>query len=1004
MKLFKRLTAAALAVSMTLSAAAFQGITAYADSSAPTTYGGWYETAYATWPETSSNWTGTNSSTGLASSSAEVKYKLSTESSYTTADSALIRLLDDNSTGRVDIPGLAAGTYDLLITSSSGTTYEATGITVYEEDRSGYAHFNRSTSEDAYDGVGAYNDDGTPKDNAAVIYVTEENKNTVTLTAGSTTYTGIGNIAAKIQTISQTLNTPIIIRFIGEVDTSVWTKDDTQKNIYRDTSTYSTINNLVNKIYYCTLSSDTAYTYYNDYTLSSADSDDVTTSESGTSGYGDTYFNMLDFKHTGSSDNQTNQTCFSNLTVEGIGTDAEIVNFGFLFRYCNSVEVKNLTFTSYEEDACAFQDSNRVWLHRCNFNVGKNLCDLSSDQDKSDGDGSSDMNACKNATTSYCVYNQTHKTFLNGNGASTQQWNYTYHHNYYYQCKARLPLVRYANIHTYNNYVYGTTDTSISARASAFVYSEYNYYVSNKTVFESTNESSKGYGLIKSYNDTFSSNTTVGTGTSYIMAAESRESTFDGISSNDSSNQHLSSDTYINNFDVDSDNFYYSNGASDVSNLLTDSSTIATEATTYSGVLKDSTTYIDIMSDGYTIIESDQTLDYTNYSTTVYFQGTNTISYDTTKNPTYLRFTTDTSVSFKVAEGATITINAKNPSTDSGDTRTLTLTSSSDSSNPITKSYTVTSGNDYDGGTVYVSSSAEDIYTLTADNNMNIRTITVTFGDSDETTETTTEAGVIYDKATLTFEIEETSTEVTTDTVFDDDGYFTLLADSSNTMTIEANSKKPVSGQLEYTYRLKSTNATTCDSSTGVPTARAIMFKTGDSAVVQIYGAAAGASNPSTRNLKIYKADDYTNAVEPTIAYTSTTPSFSELITLSGAGTYYITFDSGINLYSVNVVVGSVTTGSDGNGYVITDTTDSYIVTGITSDDFSAKSSLTVTVTADGYESGADAETDTVYEQAIIDGLLITPSYLGTDYSYLYVVKIEDSGGASDFSCSTELT
>ena len=47
------------------------------------------------------------------------------------------------------------------------------GIQVYEYDRSGYAHFN-------YDeGVGAYNNDGTPKDNAIIVYVTEENKNTV---------------------------------------------------------------------------------------------------------------------------------------------------------------------------------------------------------------------------------------------------------------------------------------------------------------------------------------------------------------------------------------------------------------------------------------------------------------------------------------------------------------------------------------------------------------------------------------------------------------------------------------------------------------------------------------------------------------------------------------------------------------------------------------------------------------------------------------------------------
>ena len=42
-------------------------------------------------------------------------------------------------------------------------------------DRSGYAHFNYTQ------GVGAYNDDGTLKDNAIVLYVTDQNKNSVEL-------------------------------------------------------------------------------------------------------------------------------------------------------------------------------------------------------------------------------------------------------------------------------------------------------------------------------------------------------------------------------------------------------------------------------------------------------------------------------------------------------------------------------------------------------------------------------------------------------------------------------------------------------------------------------------------------------------------------------------------------------------------------------------------------------------------------------------------------------
>ena len=58
-------------------------------------------------------------------------------------------------------------------------TVDKEPVTVNAYDRSGYAHFNRKSSEPAYTGVGAYNDDGTLKDNALVIYVTESNRNTV---------------------------------------------------------------------------------------------------------------------------------------------------------------------------------------------------------------------------------------------------------------------------------------------------------------------------------------------------------------------------------------------------------------------------------------------------------------------------------------------------------------------------------------------------------------------------------------------------------------------------------------------------------------------------------------------------------------------------------------------------------------------------------------------------------------------------------------------------------
>ncbi|MCC8097494.1 MAG: hypothetical protein LIO44_02820, partial [Eubacterium sp.] len=184
MKMFKKITAAVIAAGMVFSAAV-SGSSAYADEETVLTSGGWYETAYATWADSEAEY-------------AEVSYKKTGDEEYEVIsgeDRALIRQVDAD-VARVDIPGLAAGEYDIKIVTSRRKTYE-TSVNVLAEDRSGYAHFNRPAEslpyDASYDGVGAYKDDGTPKDGADIIYVTNENKNTIEYSG----YKGIGVILSN---------------------------------------------------------------------------------------------------------------------------------------------------------------------------------------------------------------------------------------------------------------------------------------------------------------------------------------------------------------------------------------------------------------------------------------------------------------------------------------------------------------------------------------------------------------------------------------------------------------------------------------------------------------------------------------------------------------------------------------------------------------------------------------------------------------------------------------
>lgn len=133
---------------------------------------------------------------------------------------------------RVDLLGLKPGTYSITLDTTKGKVTQS-GIVVGEQDRSGYAHFNYN------EGVGAYTDGGELKVNAKVLYITDENKDTVTVTSkDGTTVKGIGNILNSVgqdvgggktanggtpnsnQGIIKKLaedGTPLVIRIIGDV-------------------------------------------------------------------------------------------------------------------------------------------------------------------------------------------------------------------------------------------------------------------------------------------------------------------------------------------------------------------------------------------------------------------------------------------------------------------------------------------------------------------------------------------------------------------------------------------------------------------------------------------------------------------------------------------------------------------------------------------------------------------------------------------------------------------
>ncbi len=114
---------------------------------------------------------------------------------------------------RADVVGITSGSHTIKIVpviGGSADTSKAAEVTVTAEahDRSGYAFAEGKA-------MGAYNADGTLKSGATVIYVTESNKDSVSMTISGTEYVGFQNVLYGLK--KQKYTEPVCIRVIGNI-------------------------------------------------------------------------------------------------------------------------------------------------------------------------------------------------------------------------------------------------------------------------------------------------------------------------------------------------------------------------------------------------------------------------------------------------------------------------------------------------------------------------------------------------------------------------------------------------------------------------------------------------------------------------------------------------------------------------------------------------------------------------------------------------------------------
>lgn len=180
------------------------GISSAADTVTITKSNGWLESAYAEWAP-------------FDGADSYNVYAIAKDGSPVKLDDPLVREYPDYY--RADALGLKAGEYTLRVVPVKGgaeiadAAAETETLTVMAHDRSGFAFSKNSPVGTA---SGAYNDDGTLKENADVIYVTNGNKDTVTVNGDPSQGVGLPEILHYRQ--QKKITKPLAVRLIGRVE------------------------------------------------------------------------------------------------------------------------------------------------------------------------------------------------------------------------------------------------------------------------------------------------------------------------------------------------------------------------------------------------------------------------------------------------------------------------------------------------------------------------------------------------------------------------------------------------------------------------------------------------------------------------------------------------------------------------------------------------------------------------------------------------------------------
>ena len=195
----------------------------------------------------------------------------------------------------------------------------------------------------------------------------------------------------------------------------------------------------------------------------------------------------------------------NNTTIEGMGANCGIRGASLTIKGKSNIIIRNLNISdcynpfpkieakdglNADLDCISIQNSKYIWIDHCTVYSSFSRDKIEKDKYVTkDGqklkwqvyDGLCDItNTNDFITVSWCIFKNHDKTMLIGNSdkkiEDKNHQTITLHHNIFDSCVQRLPMVRFATIHIYNNVYVNMLSRGIDRRQDCRIYSEGNWF------------------------------------------------------------------------------------------------------------------------------------------------------------------------------------------------------------------------------------------------------------------------------------------------------------------------------------------------------------------------------------------------------------------------------------------------------------------------------------------------------------------------------------------------